>query len=1090
VFRTSLWPPWPLLFAAGLRLCAGERCILTGMGHQSEILVPLLRDMQDKRKISRFYFDQNDYALLNIVNDVLNRDESHKLVKNLLTPYLHPHGIKEMAASMGLRIAYAVIHLLGSLEAGMAADRLNALRSLRDEVLFSSQGMLRINTARVLLEIMKELIRSQGDYLRQLQLARDFRFATYGKPRFIRAQLDKYHLVEMPEAWNQVAFDDHVHDANTEGRKSPTHLIMDAWIKGIRLLTVVYYNFIDVDVATELLESAEIMGIKVRIGIEFSARYRGRYIKFVWTIRGFADKQDFLDFIAHGPAKEFFDEGRKVSEYQQRYVIEVVKEFNSKHLPLINEVYGIQLAPILLDEFIAFVGTGQPSLLHLAKYIFSRMLPAMARAVEELREKWPRCDQEERMRITHAVEMMNTLDVDAIIESFLKPAKNPILYNPYIPQSGPEVPDLLLLSPEALLDGLVNIYSGSRVTLNLCRLSPADVLELLYDCRGKITHLEIFNLKDYALGNAVNNAEINTLQLAINQGNIVKLKRVIQKIILDFTESAEISAENRDIQEKLVKILYNIPELQSFYKNSPLKSRIGSDSTGTSRHRYGMGLVMKETLPRRAWKKLERGNRKSFSNIPVCLTAFLQITCIPRGQHFLSSDHKRIPWFLSRPVHEGCRKASLLPHLNLEYERRREWVIQSYSILFEPNGNMATLGWKQTEVDNGLSLESRDNLTRRRKIPFSYLNSYLKNELKILVGFIPAFLTFYLTKDWWLLAYGGAFIWFGITGLRNIIQSVLGAGGLVRSPLLKWKEYVSWDRLADSLLYTGFSVPLLDFLVKTLLLDRMLGITTATNTVALYSVMAVANGVYISGHNMFRGMPRGAVYGNFFRSILSIPLAILLNGLIGLMLGSAGVTAVQEVLQKWAAVISKLASDCVAGFIEGLVDRFNNIRFRTMDYSAKIAQVFDSFATLETLFPEADVLQMLEDPNTFMQAVNERNPDLGKIIIINALDLLYIWMYQPRSTSTLAAIMKSMSPEERRILVSSQLILKQEKEISQLFVDGVLGRKFGRALSFYLDRSQEYLHSLQEMLLRCAPQEEAGQVREEEKPALQGRQKD
>jgi hypothetical protein len=27
--------------------------------------------------------------------------------------------------------------------------------------------------------------------------------------------------VEMPEAWNQVSFDDHVHDANTKGRKSP-----------------------------------------------------------------------------------------------------------------------------------------------------------------------------------------------------------------------------------------------------------------------------------------------------------------------------------------------------------------------------------------------------------------------------------------------------------------------------------------------------------------------------------------------------------------------------------------------------------------------------------------------------------------------------------------------------------------------------------------------------------------------------------------------------------------------------------------------------------------------------------------------------
>jgi hypothetical protein len=1036
--------------------------------------------MLNERKISRLYFDENDYALLNIVNDVLNRDESHKLVKNLLIPYLHPHGIKEMAATMGLRIAYAVIHLLGSLEAGMAADRLNALRSLRDEVLCSSQSMLRINTARVLLEIMKELVRTQDDSLRQLELARDFRTATFGKPRFIRAQLDKYHLVEMPEEWNQVAFDDNVHDANTEGRKSPTHLIMDAWIKGIRLLTVVYYNFVDVEVATELLESAEIMGINVRIGIEYSARFRGRYIKFIWTLRGFADKQDFFDFIAQGPVKEFMDEGRKVSEYHQQYVIEVLREFNSKHLPLVNEAYGIELAPMDQDEFIAFVGTGQPSLLHLAKFIFSRMLPAMAKAVEELRANWPPLDQEECMRISHAVEIMNTLDVDAIIESFLRPRKNPGLYNPYVPQSGPEVPGLLLLTPEVLLDRLVALYSGSRVTLNLRRLSAVDVIELLYDCRGKITHLEIFNLKDYAAGQAVSYAEINTLQLAINQGNVVKLKRVIRKIIRDFTGSAEIAGENKDIRDKLIRILYNIPELQSFYKNMPLKSRIGSDSTGTSRHRFGMGLVMKETLPRRSWKKLERGQKKSPWNIPVCMKALQRVTYIPRGQQNVPWDYRRIPWVLNRNMHGTCRASFLLPHLNWEYERRREWVIQSYSIHVASNGNMATLGWMQTEVDNGLSLENRDTVTRRTPIPLSYLNSYLKNELKILIGFIPAFLTFALTKDWWLLAYGGAFIWFGITGLRNIIQSVLGAGGLIRSPLLKWKEYVRWDRLSDSLLYTGFSVPLLDLLVKTLFLDRMLGITTATNPVALYSVMALANGVYISGHNIFRGLPRGAVYGNFFRSILSIPLAIVLHGLIGWMIGAAGVTAVHDVLQKWAAVISKLASDCVAGFIEGLVDRFNNIRFRTMDYSAKIAQVFDTYSSLETLFPETDVLQLLEDPNRFMLAVNEMSPDLGKIVIINALDLLYIWMYQPRATSTLASIMKAMSREERRILVSSQLILKQEKEISQLFVDGVLGRKFGRSLSFYLDQFQEYLDSLDEIFLRFSQDEEAGEISEKE----------
>ncbi len=1028
--------------------------------------------MNTKPRISRYFFDRNDYVLLNIVNDVLNRDEAHKHVKNLLIPYLHPHGIKEMISSMGLRIAYAVIHLLGSLEAGKAADRQNALRSLRDEVLCSSQSTLRRNTARVLLETMKELVRSKGDYLHQLKLARDFRTATLGKPRFIRQQLKKYHLIEMPEEWNQIAFDDHVHDANTKGRKSPTHLIMDAWIKGIRRLTVIYYNFINVEVVEELLESAEVMGIAVRIGIEFSASFHGRYVKLIWTPRGFADKKDFLKFINEGAAKECMDEGRKVSEYQQRYVLDIFKEFNTRHRPVINEAYGIHLAPFDRQDFFSFVGSGQPSLLHLAKYIYNHMLPAMRERVAGFRAKWADADAEERLRIKHAVEIMNTLDPDAIIESFLQPDKNPGIHNPFSPGDDLDTPGMLRLAPLELLTRLEGLHSGSRVTLNLSGLIPADVLELLYDCKGKITHLEIFNLKDYTTGKAVHYDEINRLQLAINQSNIIQLKKVIQKSIRDVSEAVPPLADAVERKRKLTTILHNMPVLQGYYKNSLLKSRIGSDSTGSSRHRYGMGLVMKDTLSQRARHMLDSKQLPRRWNIPVRITAYLQTTLIPKGQQQGLWDQKNVSWeqkiSAATPL---CSIGSVFSHMNFCYEKRRDWVVQAYSTHMEPHGNVSTLGWMQTGQDNALSLDEPDELEVEKKIPLSYLNNYLKNSLKILIGFIPAFATFALTKDWWFLAYFGAFIWFGITGLRNIIQSVLGAGGLARSPLLKWKEYVSWNRLSYSLLFTGFSVPLLDLLVKTVILDQLFGITTGTNPIALYSVMALANGIYISGHNIFRGLPKAAVYGNFFRSILSIPLAVAFNGTIGWLLGGTSAPGVSDILQKWAAVISKLASDCVAGLIEGLADRFNNIRFRSMDYSAKIAQIFEIYATLEALFPESDVLAMLESPKEFMKAVAEKNPDLEKIVIINALDLLYIWMYQPRGASTLSSIMKSMSPEERRILVASQLILEEERHISQLFVDGVLGKKFSRALAFYLDQSEDYLKSLHDLSLRCASQD-------------------
>lgn len=85
------------------------------------------------RKLSGIMFDRRDHGLLTIVNDVLNRDKSQEYNKRKFYPHFHPNGIKKLAESRGLRIAYAVIHLLESLDAGKQDERLGALRVLRDE---------------------------------------------------------------------------------------------------------------------------------------------------------------------------------------------------------------------------------------------------------------------------------------------------------------------------------------------------------------------------------------------------------------------------------------------------------------------------------------------------------------------------------------------------------------------------------------------------------------------------------------------------------------------------------------------------------------------------------------------------------------------------------------------------------------------------------------------------------------------------------------------------------------------------------------------------------------------------------------------
>jgi hypothetical protein len=74
-------------------------------------------------------------------------------------------------------------------------------------------------------------------------------------------------------------------------------------------------------------------------------------------------------------------------------------------------------------------------------------------------------------------------------------------------------------------------------------------------------------------------------------------------------------------------------------------------------------------------------------------------------------------------------------------------------------------------------------------------------------------------------------------------------------------------------------------------------------------------------------------------------------------------------------------------------------------------------------------------------------------------------MYQPRSRSALQQFLPTLSEDERHILVSSQFTLQRHREISQMFIDGILGSSFPRPLSFYLSRYEEYLEDIKRLVL-------------------------
>lgn len=452
--------------------------------------------------------------ILKLVNRIL--DSRTPSAESLSDPNLHPHGIKELVDTPVARMAYAVVNLLRNLESGggQARDRLLALRILYDEVLNSAHTMLRRNTARVLMQIMKSMVRAHGNEQRQLKLAHDFRAAAQGTPRVVRRLLHRYFLPEMSESWNQLAFDDHVYDMNTKGRKSPTHLIMDAWIKGLRSLTVVYDNCVTIEAAREVLAAAAIVGIEVRIGLEFRVPYRDQFVSVLWIPRGFSSDQDFLEFLGSPKMNALSVRGREVVNWERDFVLRCLAVWDDVLRPQYQKLYGLNIPPLGADAFLDFVGRGHANLSRLSECLMRHLKPVIDKKIIEVKAKGAEAGEEDLAQRAR----LENLTPCVVQDEWLNPDVHPELPRVVLPDDREKLPGLLQLPPYELMRELSKVNAGFRMILCTTGLTVEDVTELLWDCRGLITHLEILNMRGWLEGRMPDIYEIGELQHALNTG--------------------------------------------------------------------------------------------------------------------------------------------------------------------------------------------------------------------------------------------------------------------------------------------------------------------------------------------------------------------------------------------------------------------------------------------------------------------------------------------------------------------------------------------------------------------------------------------
>jgi len=1019
---------------------------------------------------SRFpYYDPEDYQLLAMISQTV---EKNRHSQSRVMSKLSPNGIIELSEPIELRMASAVLRLLDTLEQGKADERLWALAALHDEVLVMSRTFLRINTGRVLVQIMKELVRAKGDFETQLRLAHDFRQAATGRHTVVRRLLHRYFMLEMPEDWTQAVFDNHVHDANTKGRKNATHLIMDAWLKGIRYLTVIYYNYVSPEAANELLRAAEIMGMHVRIGLLFHAPFRGRLVDLIWIPRNVTSAEDFLDFLSKPDITRLMKEGRSATRWLERRILLILDIWNETERLRLAPLIGGTADPLDSSEFMAFVGSGQASLQHLAEFIHKKIFPFMEKRAASLHETLadPNLSEGRRIEAQASLETLDNFTVEAVLSRLNDPHLCP--ESSYLQNScdSPDCPELLNFQPYDLLKKLSGLHSSARVVLNLAKLSSEDVLELLWDCKGRITHLELFNFKDWQNGDMEPIQQINELQHAINDGSVPRLKHIILTMLSD--TSATVPGDDQGEIEKLCAldkdsprlrkmrvILQNLPVFCGYYRTSKLRTSLGTDSTSRPGSRFGMGLAYPETLPRRARRELDDTGRSAHLLLPIRTELKEQITYTSGLEDEVS------------PLVRVLRHLPGLQHLG--QTKVREWKAFSRNSVVcnegrcsiatskdSASGNIITLGGNDKIFSNGFRPAADDSLPLNQKR--HYLNSRIVNGLRLLVGFLPAFFSFLFTQSG-MLAWLGAPLWFLISAVRNIVQAVLGNGGWHRSSLLHWKSYVTWVNVYTSLMYNGLTVVLLEPLLRWKLLQLELGWNIITAPLGTYCVLGLGCGLFKLGTHVIQGFSKRSLYIDVLCTLLSLPLTLLLHFLILSGFSMMGWDA--AMLIPFTVFVVKLASDISVGVAEGLYDRDRNLRLRMTDYSSRLKTALMLYSRLEALFPERNVLNMLEHPANLLSTLEKLDPQLRRDLIINALDLMYFWFYQPRANYALLHYLRRFSKSEKLVLLKMQEVLRLEKLISQLLIHGLTGENFTGLLSFYVAHNQEYLHQMTAAIL-------------------------
>ncbi|MDX9898765.1 MAG: hypothetical protein RBT62_07590 [Spirochaetia bacterium] len=780
-------------------------------------------------------------------------------------PYSHPLGVSRSFKRRRISIAEAYLMVIRDLESGQAKRRLRALRMMMDVSLHAKTLDLPLNTARVQIALIKEAIKNRRNRRKQLELLQDFSVSVHGQHQIIRRLLNELNIIELPETGARLknldaGWDEHVHDVSTSGRKNPTQLLTDAFIKGISRLTIAYSSPSSLDMMMEAVDAGKIVGIQVSLALEFSVFVHGARFHFMAILPRFkSGKETARWFKEHTESLKSFLDGL---EQNQTKRIESVRAllhlYNDTFLPALNEGYpknSLYLLPKLkLKELKLQIPLASISRSYLGEFMLTSCRPIFfnrvmlhkslyRNALNELKLK--NMSEAEAKRIEQEYQDVRgqylDLDSERLRKSYF---------------SNPTIGDYHTVFSD--LNDLKQTISASGCTIRL--LHPLEhgikkARTLLAENHGIIDQIELYNTQDSA---------------ERKPGELIELANLINDI------NMESEKEGRP----------------------PYTPVCGSDSTGRNPRLPGMGFIKADTLS----GSLKKEYTKRHKALPQLLSAMLGA----QGKPVEAQDLDKAPAILCMGKTSSEYKALV--------------------------GDEGGVGYASIPLKNA----------------WRYLNPSMVNAFLVVTGFIISF------------SYIGipyAILWFMITGFRTSIADLVAGRG---TRLREWNlRGINFSNVSRALFWSGLSVPLLGF-VKTRFDILWPGQAEGLLFDAVkFFVISFTNGLYLMMHNTLRGFKRNVIRANFFRSVLSWPLATLAAPL-GNLLG------IPTIVQ------AKIWSDFVAAFIEGGAKYLSLIKLRRRD--------------LEEIVP----LVVSEESDERFSAL---------------LDLLYLFRDEPRTASSLVTIL-------------------------------------------------------------------------------------